>query len=62
MGLNSLTRPPGGVRGSQESAAFLKKSSKERLPILRSECVGNTESKWIKVFCFFFSKKKRFLT
>jgi hypothetical protein len=44
----------------REEFFFFKKSSKELLPVGAS--LAGSARKGIKVFCFFFSKKKAFLS
>jgi hypothetical protein len=48
--------------GQEVSKRFFFEKKKQKTFIrLVAECVGSTERKWTKVFCFFFSKKKRLL-
>jgi hypothetical protein len=52
------------AEGQEESSSFLKKRTKKLLFLwLRASRIGRHDqlTKRIKVFCFFFSKKKYFL-
>jgi len=49
-------------RGKEASSAFLKKSAQKTFTHLLPSCVQHLRPGLTKVFCFFFSKKKRFLS